>query len=775
MATFNSRAVAITTGICPICGTKLYRTGKSDAHSGLTPPPPAEKPAREKSPADKMKSKAPARSKSAKSAPSSKANTLVIVESPAKARTIGKFLGDDYKVIASVGHVRDLLKSQLSVDVNNNFSPKYRVPNEKSEVVKQIKSLASSCKQVYLATDPDREGESIAWHILDSASIDPAKTERVVFHEITREAVGNAFANPRQIDMDLVDAQQARRILDRLVGYEVSPILWKKVRGRLSAGRVQSMALRLIVEREREIQDFIPVEYWVITALFQPEGSNELYKAKLVKINKEDFSIPSEADCAKTADDMRTAGYTLDKIKKSQRKIHPSAPFITSTLQQEAARKLGFPTRKTMIIAQQLYEGIDIGSGEDQGLITYMRTDSVHLAPQAVNEARAYIQKVYGPSYVPATPPHHVTRAASAQEAHEAIRPTSVNNAPDAIKAHLSNDQYKLYKLIWQRMIASQMSDCLTETTSIEILGQSSNNLYLLRSNSTRTLFPGFRAIYQESVDDDKSEDDEQNSLPINALQEGQTQKLKDLECSQHFTQAPPRYTEASLIQVLEENKIGRPSTYSPIISNIQQRGYVIMEAKRLIPSEIGFLVNDLVVEYFPTIVDIGFTSEMEDKLDQIARGETPWVEVIREFYQPFALSVQHAHANMPENKIEPEKIGRACPKCGGELVLRTGRYGKFISCSKFPECRFTESFLKKIDVPCPKCQEGEVVEKRSKKGRLFYGCSRYPDCDFTSWAKPLATPCPHCGGLLASNNPKHVVCQNCHADFKLEDGKPIK
>jgi len=782
---FTSRGAAMTKGVCGVCGTKLFRMGLTPAHEGMEKPaiipgkPGAKKTARRsKQTGAARKPAAPAagsRSSSARKVSAGNGKPLVIVESPAKARTIGKFLGDGYQVMASVGHVRDLLKSQLSVDVENDFAPKYRVPNEKKELVAEIAAKSARCEKIFLATDPDREGESIAWHVMESAQMEPDKVERVVFHEITKEAVSNAFAQPRQIDMDLVDAQQARRILDRLVGYSLSPILWAKVKGHLSAGRVQSVALRLVVEREREIQAFVPVEYWKITGLFEPEGSKKQYKARLFKVNGADPQLSDEKTTMALLEKLKAAAYTLESIDRNTKSVRPGSPFITSTLQQEASTRLGFLTKKTMAVAQQLYEGIDLGGGEETGLITYMRTDSVHVSEQSVREAREYIAQKYGEKYVPEKAPVYRTRAASAQEAHEAIRPTSVRRIPESVKDHLTNDQYKLYKLIWQRFIASQMAPALIETIAANIAGKVGSESFVFRANGSKTIFPGYRALYAAVRGEDEKEDEDQTDLPIEILVVGQRQHLIDINPSQHFTEPPPRFTEASLIQVLEENKIGRPSTYSPIITTIQARGYVTREAKRLIPTEIGFLVNDLVLEFFPSIVDIGFTSAMEDKLDAVAQGETGWVDVIRDFYGPFKESLDHAKENMPKTQVKPEPVGRACPDCGGDLVLRTGRFGRFISCSNFPKCRHTEPWLEKIGVTCPDCRQGEVVEKRSKRGRVFYSCSRYPDCNFVSWDKPLAQACPKCGGMLTRKNGKQAVCGNCKSLFEVEEDVPVQ
>lgn len=780
-AGFTSNGRPITSGTCDICGSKLSKLGSTHAHDGLVKPEISKVSAKPSSPKSKAKKSAkPTKttngaSKKAALKPVVVGNgkELVIVESPAKARTIGKFLGDKYRVIASVGHVRDLLKSQLSVDVEHGFAPKYRVDNEKKEIVSQIKEYAARSKKVYVATDPDREGEAIAWHVVESAEIDPAKSERVVFHEITKEAIGEAFAHPRKIDMDLVNAQQARRVLDRLVGFGISPILWAKVRGRLSAGRVQSVALRLVVEREREIQNFIPVEYWVVSADFLPEGSQALYRAKLHKVDRKELQLPDETTTGRLLADLKDASFLLDSIKNTTRKIKPSAPFITSTLQQEAARKLGFLTRKTMAVAQQLYEGMDTGNGETTGLITYMRTDSVHLSPQAVSEVRGYIQKRYGDSYLPESVQVYRTRAAAAQEAHEAIRPTSVLRDPESVKAFLTNDQFRLYRLIWQRFVACQMEAAVLENVTVEVEGKSFEHGYTFRAQSSRTVFQGYRAVYEESSENENGDANGFVDLPLDVLKEGQKQIPKEFYSQQKFTQPPARYSEASLIQALEENKIGRPSTYSPIITTIQTRGYVTREDKRLMPTEIGFIVNDLVVEYFPSVVDIGFTSTMEDDLDKIAEGKSDWTTVMEEFYGPFSHSLEHAKENMPITKVAPEKIGRICPKCGGDLVLRTGRFGKFISCGNFPTCRFTEPLIVKTGVPCPKCKQGELVEKRSKKGRLFYGCNRFPECDFLTNNMPISQACPNCGGLLTVMGKTKAKCVDCNTISSLPE--PVK
>jgi DNA topoisomerase-1 len=747
VADYNAAGAPVTKGTCAVCGTKVYRMGRTEAHEGLPKP--------EISRTKEVKRK----------------GKLVIVESPAKAKTVSRFLGKGYTVRASVGHVRDLLRSKLSVDVENNFEPRYRVPNEKREVVKELKALANKAEDIYLATDPDREGEAIAWHLIEAADIEEERTHRVVFHEITENAVNNAFAHPREIDMDLVDAQQARRILDRLVGYGISPILWKKVRSRLSAGRVQSVALRLIVEREREIDDFDPVEYWSIEADLVPQGGRTPYRAKLSKINGEDPDLPNHGKVEVILEDMQHSTYTVDSIKHGTRRRNSSAPFITSTLQQDASRTLGFTARKTMSVAQQLYEGVELDGEGTSGLITYMRTDSTQISDVAMKEVRDFISKRYGENFLPDVPPTYKTRTQSAQEAHEAIRPTSVVRQPESIKKYLTRDQFRLYQLIWQRFVASQMMPAVYRTLSVEIIGESQENKYLLRASGSQLEFSGYLVVYEEGKDEDQSGEEEGDSdrIPIDDIQEKQKQILKELFPEQHFTQPPPRFTEASLVQVLEENGIGRPSTYAAILSTIQNRGYVIREGKRLEPTETGFLVNDLVVQYFPRIVDINFTSRLEDQLDEVASGDEEWVKVISEFYESFSERLEHAEESMPEVKAELEKVGRACPKCGHDLIIRWGRYGKFISCSNFPDCRYTEPYLEKIGMTCPVCKEGDVGRRKTRKGRTFYGCSRYPDCDFTSWKQPVATPCPNCKGTLVISNKREVKCLDCKETF-LQD-----
>jgi len=746
-AVFTSTGTPATKGVCPHCGTKLFRMGRTEAHEGLTPPD--------------VKSRK--RQKKVK-----RSGKLVIVESPAKARTVGRFLGKGYTVKASIGHVRDLLRSQLSVDVENNFEPKYRVPNEKRPVIKELKALANKSTEIYLATDLDREGEAIAWHLIEAAEIDPERTKRVVFHEITRPAIDEAFAHTRAINMDLVDAQQGRRVLDRLVGYSISPLLWRKVRGRLSAGRVQSVTLRLIVEREREVESFVSEEFWRIKAELQGEGSKATFIADLRRINGKQPEFKQESDVKPVLFDMEEAKYEVSKFKKGERKRQPLAPFITSTLQQEASRRLGFTARKTMRIAQQLYEGIDVSGRGATGLITYMRTDSTHVSEVAQKETKDYILTQHGQKFLPAQTREYKTKAKGAQEAHEAIRPTAVMRIPKSIKEQLSRDQNRLYALIWQRFVASQMASAIYDTVSVEVTGKTNAQTYLLRASGSTIRFSGFLVVFAD-VKKKNGENEANDDTPVPAdLTVGQFVELIRLIPKQHFTQPPPRYSEASLVKMLEENGIGRPSTYAPTLSTLQTRGYIVRDGRRLIPTETGYIVNDLVTEYFPDIVDVNFTANMEAQLDQVASGNQSWVNIIRTFYGPFADQVAHANEAMPEIKTEPEPIGRDCPDCGKPLVIRWGRHGKFIGCSNFPACRFTEPWLEKIGVSCPQC-DGEIVERKTRKNRTFYGCVNYPECDFTSWKKPIQTPCPNCKGLLVYANKNFASCIQCGDQTPLE------
>ena len=740
--TFTASGSPASRGTCPVCGSKLYRMGRTEAHAGLEPPP--------------------ARPRST----NSRHGKLVIVESPAKARTVGRYLGKGYQLKASVGHVRDLLRSQLSVDVEHDFEPKYRVPNEKRIVVKELKRAAAKASEVYLATDPDREGEAIAWHLLEAAEINPDQAKRVVFHEITEEAIHQAFNEPRAIDQDLVDAQQARRILDRLVGYNLSPILWAKVRGRLSAGRVQSAALRIVVDREREIEEFQAREYWTLDADFLHPDKPPGFRARLVRVDAEEPGLASESMVEPLLADLRGAEFKVAEVQPGTRTRRPLPPFTTSTLQQSAARRLRFSARKTMVVAQQLYEGIDLNEHEPTGLITYMRTDSSQVASSAQAEARAVVTSSFGKEYLPEQPPIYRAKSRTAQEAHEAVRPTSSKRTPESIRSFLSSEQYKLYELIWNRFIASQMKPAVYETLTIEVKGVSADHAYQFRVNASSLRFAGFLRVHPDWEGGELDGEISLEKLP--QLEKDDPLRLEGLFPEQHFTEPPPRFNDASLIKALEEYGIGRPSTYAPILSTLEQRGYVRREKRRMIPTEIGEIVNDLLVEHFPEIVDLGFTARMEEELDKVAAGERNWVELLRDFYGPFEEQLAMAQKHMPEIKAEPEPLGRACPDCGNQLLIRHGRFGKFIGCSNFPECRHTEPWLEKIGVRCP-LDGGELVERRTRKGRIFYGCSNYPACEFTSWKRPDPTPCPNCGGLLVHETRKSVRCLQCERQFDPE------
>ncbi len=784
VAAFTASGSPMTRGTCPVCGGNMVKMGRTPEHDGL------EKPVIEKTKTVKKES-APAKKKTASPAKKTasgkktgrsarsgashinKDQSLVIVESPAKARTVERFLGKNYVVRASVGHVRDLNKYSMSIDLEHDFTPKYYIPKEKKELVKELTDLAAGAKKVYLATDPDREGEAIAWHLLESAKIDPAKTERVVFHEITEPAINEAFSHPGKVNMDLVDAQQARRVLDRLVGYSLSPLLMRKVHQRnLSAGRVQSVALKLVVDREREIQNFVPREYWTVKAELQPEGLKDSYTAQLAKIDRKDPELSTKEQVDGHLLNLKTADYRITSLKEGEKKRRPFPPFTTSTLQQEASHRLGFSSKKTMMIAQQLYEGLSVGEEGSVGLITYMRTDSTNISPVAQKEAAAYINSVHGASFVPAKPPVYTKKAKGAQEAHEAVRPTSVYRTPDSIREYLEKDQYRLYQLIWQRFIASQMADVVYKTETVEVETKKVHD-YLFRASGQKVVFPGFLVVYADVKDEDSHEEDENTIFP-NGLAQGQRQNLKKLIPAQHFTQPPNRYTEASLVRAMEENGIGRPSTYASIISTIEGRGYVHLEKRHLLPTEIGCMVNDLLVGHFDEIMDIGFTSQMENELDQIAEGDKEWVDVIRQFYGTFEPELEKAKENMPElPKAEPEPVGRDCPDCGKPLVYRVGRFGKFISCSGYPDCHYTEKLQKpveKIGVACPKCG-GDLIVKHTKRGKIFYGCANYPKCDFAEWNRPVPQPCPVCGSLMVQTGKDTVQCTNpdCRHKMKVE------
>ncbi|MBN2469918.1 MAG: type I DNA topoisomerase [Anaerolineae bacterium] len=768
-AVYTKTGTPGTRGTCEVCGTTLFRMGSTPAHDDVPRPEVVEKPKKKVS---KKKAKKAAKGKKEKSGASR--GRLVIVESPAKARTIQRFLGKKYTVKASVGHVRDLLRSRLSVDVEHDFEPNYRVPNEKRQVVKEIKKAASKAREIYLATDPDREGEAIAWHLIAAADIDADRVKRVVFHEITDEAIAEAFAQPEDVNIDLVNAQQARRILDRLVGYNITELLWDKVRNRLSAGRVQSIASRLVVDREREIENFTPEEYWTLRAELSKQSANgsnnaDHFEARLVQIGGDKVEFHVEGDVQPHLAILEHSTYTVSEVKRGTRQRRPAPPFTTSTLQQEASRRLNFNARRTMSVAQQLYEGIDIGT-EQVGLITYMRTDSTTIAQEAQGRARSFITSEYGAEYLPETPPIYKTTAKSAQEAHEAIRPTRVTRTPEALKAYLSRDQLRLYKLIWQRFVASQMANAEYTTLRVDILAGPSEERekpYLFRASGSLLKFQGFLRVYEESRDTDNSDDEDDEGRILPELSEEELLRLIQLLPQQHFTQPPARYTEASLVKALEENGIGRPSTYAPTVAVIQNRDYVTREGKTLVPTETGELVTDLLVKYFPEIMDLNFTARLETQLDAIAEGDQEWVPFLSEFYGPFSSALEHAREQMPSQQ-QVEYLGRDCPECGSPLVIRYGRFGKFIGCSTYPECRYTEPWLEKIGVSCP-VDGGDLVEKRTRRGRIFYGCANYPDCEFTSWKRPLPQPCPSCGGLLVEHNRQHAACTVCEKHFRRD------
>ncbi len=683
------------------------------------------------------------------------ADTLVIVESPAKAKTIGKYLGSKYIVKASMGHVRDLPKSQMGVDVKNAYEPKYITIRGKGDVLKTLKDSAKKVKQVYLAADPDREGEAIAWHLAHYLGLDVSKPIRVVFNEITKDAIKEAFKHPRHINMDLVNAQQARRILDRLVGYNISPLLWKKVKKGLSAGRVQSVTVKMIIDRENEIKNFVPEEYWTITSKLLAGGKE--FEARFHGFGEEKQEIKSKQEVDEILKRIENQPFVVSRVTKRERKRNPAPPFITSSLQQEAARKLNFRTAKTMMIAQQLYEGIDLGKEGTVGLITYMRTDSTRISQTAQEEAKAFIEEEYGKEYSLSEPRTHAKKE-GAQDAHEAIRPTSPLRHPDKIKEFLSRDQLRLYRLIWERFIASQMSSAILDTMSVDI----EVNGVFFRASGSKVKFPGFMKVYVEGTDEGHKEEDA--ILP--PIEEGQKLEAKSIEPNQHFTQPPPRYTEARLIKTLEENGIGRPSTYSPTLETIQKRGYVALEEKRFVPTELGEIVLSLIEEFFPEILDVEFTSELEADLDKVEEGMADWVKVLDSFYQDFAKQVEIAAETMEEVEIKDEVSDELCEQCGKPLVYKIGRFGKFLACSGFPECRFTKPIVKETGVTCPQCETGTIVERKSKKNRLFYGCNRYPECDFVSWDKPIARPCPKCKSMLVEKKRKKqgvsITCTKC-------------
>lgn len=674
---------------------------------------------------------------------------LVIVESPAKAKTIKKYLGSDFEVVASMGHVRDLPKARLSVDIKKNFAPKYDIIKGKEKLVKELKSLAEKSDNIYLATDPDREGEAISWHLAYILDLPEDYCKRVEFNEITKTGVKNGMDNPRSINIDLVNAQQARRILDRLVGYKLSPFISQKIRRGLSAGRVQSVAVRIIVDREEEIRKFKPEEYWSIDAKFTPKGSRKSFAASLHSDQNGKTKISNQEQADKIEADLKDAEYMITKVKHGTRKKSPAPPFITSTLQQEASRKLGFQSRRTMKVAQELYEGVEIQGMGATGLITYMRTDSLRISNVAIDEVTNYIASEFGQEYLPAKPRFFKSKN-NAQDGHEAIRPSMPSLAPDKIKNSLTSDQYKLYKLIWNRFTASQMADCIQKTTQADIEA----NGYVFKASGYYVDFPGFTTLYVEGKDED-----EEKSSQLPPLEKNMPAKCKELKKNQHFTQPPARYTEASLIKALEEYGIGRPSTYAATITTITSREYVKRESKTLIPTELGEVTTNLMKDRFPKIVNVKFTAQMEENLDMVENGDEEWVSLLDNFYGDFDKTLKKAKTDMEGVKLqlEEDKTDLICDKCGKPMVVKFGRYGKFIACSGYPECKNIVKYVEKTGVSCPKCG-GDVIVKHTKSKRVFYGCSNYPECDFVSWNEPVNEKCPQCGEVLYKKKGKKPV-----------------
>lgn len=687
---------------------------------------------------------------------------LVIVESPAKGKTIERYLGKNYKVVASKGHVRDLPKSRMAIDFENDYEPDYITIRGQGPVLAELRKHAKKAEKIYLAADPDREGEAIAWHLGHALKLDPDAENRVIFNEITKEAVKEAFKTPRKIEQNLVDAQQARRILDRIVGYKISPILWKKVKGGLSAGRVQSVSLKLIIDREKEIRAFVPEEYWSINGEFKKAKSK--FEAGFHGFDDKKQDLPNQEKVAEVLERIdQKKKFEVSDIKRSKRKRNPLKPFTTSTLQQDGANRLNFRTNKTMQVAQQLYEGVAIQRKQTVGLITYMRTDSTRISDTARNETIDFIEETYGKEYVDAKKKaaKKEKKKATTQDAHEAIRPTSVKRTPASIKQYLSKDQFRLYQLIWNRYVASLMMPAVFNTLRLDL----TQNGVIFRANGSQLEFDGYQKVYKDQTTQ------KDNILPD--LEKGEMIDLVKLDPKQHFTQPPARYSEATMVKKLEEIGIGRPSTYAPTLNTLRRRYYVTMKANRFEPTELGEIVNELISEYFPEIVDAKFTAEMEESLDEIEEGMRDWVEVIDEFYQPFSEKIAVAEEEMEEIEIEDEPAGFDCEKCGSPMVIKMGRYGKFYACSAFPDCRNTKAILKKIGVTCPTCKKGEVVERKTKKNRIFYGCERYPDCEFRSWDKPIGRDCPKCGEFLVDKRTRaksQVICSNCDYEEEVQE-----
>ncbi|MTI69984.1 MAG: type I DNA topoisomerase [Firmicutes bacterium] len=688
------------------------------------------------------------------------AKSLVIVESPAKAKTIGKFLGKKYKIKASVGHVRDLPKSKLGIDIEDNFNPRYITIRGKGPVLSELKKEAKKVDEIYLATDPDREGEAISWHLATALGLDKTGKNRIEFNEITKSAIQKAIKNPRDIDMKLVDAQQARRILDRLVGYKISPLLWRKVRKGLSAGRVQSVVTKLICDREKEIKKFEPKEYWSINLFLNKNGKDfeaSFYGKKINNKNKK-IEINNEDEVNEIIKNIEKGTFIVNKVKRGTKRRNPYSPFTTSSLQQEASKKIGFSTKKTMRIAQQLYEGIDIKGKGTTGLITYIRTDSIRISNEALSQSKDFILKEYGEKYYSGK--KRKGKKKDIQDAHEAIRPTSVFNTPNYLKKSLTKDQYKLYQLIWKRFVASQMKPAIFDTLSVRI----NCNDYIFKASGSKIKFDGFLKVYDTGNKKDK--------IDIPDLKENEKLDLTKIDPKQHFTKPPARYSEASLVKTLEELGIGRPSTYAPTISTILSRGYVNIENKYFVPTDLGILVTEILEEHFTNIVNKKFTAEMEENLDKIEEGNLKWKKVIKDFYEDFKLVLEAAEKEMKEIEIKDEETDVICEKCGRNMVIKHGRYGKFLACPGYPDCKNTKPILKEVGVKCPKCKDGDVIQRRSKKGRKFYGCSNYPDCDFISWDKPVEKKCPECNSFMVKKTPKkgsYLKCTNCGKKIDAE------
>ncbi len=695
------------------------------------------------------------------------ADYLVVVESPAKAKTIKKYLGKNYTVLASNGHIRDLPKSQLGIDVENNFEPKYITIRGKGDLLSKLKKEAKAAKKVFLATDPDREGEAISWHLAAALEIEEKNVKRITFNEITKSAVQNAVKSPRAINNDLVDAQQARRVLDRIVGYKISPLLWKKVKKGLSAGRVQSVATRLVVDREREIEAFIPQEYWRIDAKLNKNGDRKKFNAHFYGNNEGKIELTNEPQVREILNSIDGADYIVENVESKTKTRNPAPPFTTSTLQQEASRKLNFTSRRTMQAAQQLYEGVDVKGKGTVGLITYMRTDSLRISDEARSAAFNYIKSAYGDEYAPEKPRVYKTKK-SAQDAHEAIRPSDITITPEQIKDSVTPDLYKVYKLIWERFVSSQMSSAIYDTVSVDIDVAG----YVFKANGSSIKFPGFMKIYVESKE---TKDDDDGVLPI--LEKGEELNLSKLEESQHFTEPPARYTEASLIKAMEEEGIGRPSTYAPTITTILSRNYISRKGKVLHPTELGTVITDLMIEYFKDIVDVEFTANMEEKLDDVEEGKNNWVKVISDFYGPFDNTLKIAEDAIGKIKIEDEVSDVPCEKCGRMMVYKLGRYGKFLACPGFPQCRNAKPIIKESGATCPKCG-GKLLVKKSKKGKTYYGCEHNPTCEFMTWDMPLTQECPKCGGLLLENKfrgKKKIYCVNEKCGYEENKEKKSK